>query len=83
MFELRKGNGMAKFNAAAQAAQYLEEAEILKKRQEAMAAVIPGLRGDEALELRHKMNVFYDMYLECRATGRYLLRCAQEGVCRE
>lgn len=80
MFVIREENGMAKINAAALAAQYLEEAEILKRRHAEMAAVVHRLRGDDALELRRKMNVFYDMYLECRTTGRYLLRCAQEAA---
>ena len=71
---------MAKGNAAALAAQYLEEAEILKRRYEEIAAKVHTYRGEEAMLQRRKMNVYYDMYLECRATGRYLQRFAREAV---
>ena len=71
---------MAKGNAAALAAQYLEEAEILKRRYEEIAATVHTYRGEEAMLQRRKMNVYYDMYLECRAPGRYLQRFAREAV---
>ena len=71
---------MAKVDVAALAAEYLAEAETLKQRYETLAARVGGYRGDEAMVARRKMNVFYAMYLECRSTGRYLYRCAQEAA---
>ena len=83
MFVSQKEDGMVKVNAAALAAQYLEEAEILKKRYEEIAAKVHTYRGDEGMQQRRKMNVYYDMYLECRATGRYLQRFAEETACEK
>lgn len=67
---------MAKIDLAALARQYLEEADKLREKYDALARQTAALRGEEALRSRRRMLSMYDMYLECRTTGHYLQHCA-------
>ena len=50
---------------------YLEDAErLLRHLQTARAESGPDFGGSRARRIR----ILYDMYLECRTTGRYLMR---------
>lgn len=69
---------MAFIDVAALARQYAGEADRLKRKYDALAELTAGLRGEEALQSRRRMLVLYDMYMECRMTGRYLQRCAEK-----
>ena len=53
-------------------AEYLEEAQRLKKRVGTLRREYAGLRSEEAILLYRRIAMLYAMYLECFHTGRYL-----------
>lgn len=53
-------------------AEYLKEADILKKRVDMLREKYIGLGGEEAIRLSRRIAVLYEMYLECLRTGRCL-----------
>lgn len=61
-------------------AEYLEEAQRLKKRVENLRRKYAGLRSEEAILLYRRIAMLYGMYLECLHTGRYL---AEKGEAYE
>lgn len=53
-------------------AEYLEEADRLKKRVDALRKEFTGLRNEDAILLYRRIAMLYEMYLECLHTGRCL-----------
>ena len=62
------------------AEEYLQEAEHLKSRVEALRSEARTVRSrEEADRLIRRAGLLYDMYLDCMHTGRFLRRCERKG----
>jgi hypothetical protein len=53
-------------------AEYLQEADKLKKRVDLLRGQFHGLRDEESIRLAQRIEMMYEMYLECLHTGRIL-----------
>ena len=53
-------------------AEYLREAEELKRKVDGLRAQLAGLPGEDAVLLARRIAMLYEMYLECLHTGRVL-----------
>ena len=62
------------------AEEYLQQAEHLKSRVDALRSEARTVRSrEEADRLIHRASLLYDMYLDCMHTGRFLRRCGRKG----
>lgn len=53
-------------------AEYLREAEELKRKADGLRAQLACLSGEDAVLLARRIAMLYEMYLECLHTGRVL-----------
>lgn len=61
-------------------AEYLREADRLKKRVDGLRGQFRGLRDEEAAVLARRIAMLYETYLECLRTGRELTeRCGGDA----
>lgn len=52
--------------------EYLEEAERIKEKIHSIKTSAPPQTHEERLQKMRRTSILYDMYLECRHTGRLL-----------